>query len=408
MSRLDRLSPRPALRRAVLAGACVGVLTAGAVTGAWGDAEPLDDTPAAATARSAPGGDASRLVSRSGDRWAAAYSPEEYEALRLSLEGEYIGTGIAVQRTAEGLIEVSRVHRGSPAESAGVRPGDRVRTVDGTSVDGRPVTEAVGRLRGSDRTAPAAAGSTVLVGLEREGELWETELARAVLTMDPVTVSRDEPGTTRIHVAGFVQGSAELLRAAVQNAPAGDGLILDLRGNSGGLVTEAAEAAGAFLDGGLVATYDVHGTQRALHASPGGDTDRPMVVLVDGGTMSSAELLAGALQDRNRAVVVGRPTFGKGTVQMPSEQPDGSVAELTVGRYVTPSGTTIEDGQGIVPDLVLTPGEDAEAAATAVLAGLAGETGDLSGPQTGDVSGDQTGDRTGELSEGMSGDRAEE
>jgi carboxyl-terminal processing protease len=95
------------------------------------------------------------------------------------------------------------------------------------------------------------------------------------------------------------------------------------------------------------------------------------VVLVDGGTMSSAELLAGALQDRNRAVVVGRPTFGKGTVQMPSEQPDGSVAELTVGRYATPSGTTIEDGQGIVPDLVLTPGEDAEAKARAVLDGLA-------------------------------------
>lgn len=389
----------------------MGVLTAGAVGGAWGEAEqPADPGPlaAGATAGEGPDGDdgtegegddeegeshgagdgvrgdggdpgedadASRLVSRSGDRWAAAYTAEEYEALRLSLEGEYIGTGIAVRRTAEGAIEVSRVHAESPADAAGVRVGDVLRTVDGVPVAGRPVTEAVGRLRGTDRPRPAGPGSVVRVGLERGGERWDAELERAVLTMEPVTVTRVEPGVTRIHVAGFVLGSGDRLRAAVRDASAGDAVLLDLRGNPGGLITEAAEGAGAFLDGGLVATYDVHGRQQALHARPGGDTSRPVVVLVDGGTMSSAELVAGALQDRNRAVVVGRPTFGKGTVQMPAEQPDGSVAELTVGRYATPSGTTIEEGQGIVPDLVLAPDEDAEAKALAVLAGLADPAG---------------------------------
>jgi carboxyl-terminal processing protease len=382
MSRLDRLPPQPAWRRAVLAGACAGVFTAGVVGGVWGEPERRDDTVPVA-ARPADEADASLLVSRSGDRWAAAYTAEEYEAFKLSLEGEYIGTGIAVRRTAEGRIEVSRVHRDSPAEAAGVLVGDRLRTVDGSSLAGQPVTEAVGRLRGSDESHPAAPGSVVRLGLEREGEVWETELERAVLAMEPVTVSREKPGVTRIRVAGFVLGSADLLRAAVRDAPPGDGVILDLRGNFGGLITEAAESAGAFLDGGLVATYDVHGSQRALHARPGGDTERPVVVLVDGGTMSSAELLAGALQDRNRAVVVGRPTFGKGTVQMPEEQPDGSVAELTVGRYATPSGTTFEDGRGITPDLILTPGEDPEAKAGAVLDGLAGPGGNPVGDGAG-------------------------
>ncbi|WP_103529585.1 S41 family peptidase [Streptomyces sp. SM12] len=363
MSRPDRLRPRPALRRAVLAGACVGVLTAGAVSGSW--EEPRH--PAGPRASQ----DAAQLVSRSGDQWSSAYSAEEYEALRLSLEGEYVGTGIAVRGTDDGRIEVSRVHRGSPADAAGIRAGDRLHSVDGSEADGRPVTEVVGALRGSDGSAPSGPGSTVRVAVERGGERLEQELTRELLTVDPVTAHRSAPGVTEVRVAAFVQGSADLVRAAVENAPPGDGVVLDLRGNAGGLIAEAAGVASVFLDGGVVATYDVHGSQRVLHARPGGDTERGLVVLVDGGTMSSAELLAGALRDRNRAVVVGRPTFGKGTVQMPSEQPDGSVAELTVGTYVTPSGTTIEDGRGIAPDLVPAPGEQAEVTARSVLRGLA-------------------------------------
>lgn len=158
-----------------------------------------------------------------------------------------------------------------------------------------------------------------------------------------------------IKVAAFTKGSGELVRAAVAESATGARIVLDLRGNSGGLVAEAVTAASAFLDGGLVATYDVRGEQRALHAEPGGDTTRPLVALVDGGTMSAAELLTGALQDRGRAVVVGSRTFGKGSVQMPSRLPDGSVAELTVGHYRTPFGRTV-DGSGISPDLEVEEG----------------------------------------------------
>lgn len=317
-------------------------------------------------------GDAARLVSRSGDRWSSAYSAREYESFKRALAGEYVGTGIAVVRTSEGRIEVSRVHQGSPAAHAGIRPGDELRTLDGDPLTGRPVTDAVSQLRGTSRAgSEAGPGSVVLIGLERDGKRWEMSVERARLSAESVTVTREAPGVTRVHVSGFVQGAAESLRAAVDSAPSTEGIILDLRGNAGGLLSEATEAASVFLDGGLVATYDVHGSQRALHAEAGGDTGARLVVLVDGGTMSSAELLAGALQDRNRALLVGAPTFGKGTVQMPSEQPDGSVAELTVGHYATPSGRTVREGEGIIPDVAVEPGEDAAERAHTVLSGLA-------------------------------------
>lgn len=238
---------------------------------------------------------------------------------------------------------------GSPAAVAGIRSGDRLRSVDGKAVDGRPVTEVVSLLRGDAQDA--AAGTTVRLGLERGTRAWSETVRRAQLSTDSATVRQDaESKATVIRVAAFTKGVGDVVRSAVREAPADAGIILDLRGNSGGLVTEAVTAASAFLDGGLVATYDVNGEQRALHADPGGDTTRPLVALVDGGTMSAAELLTGALQDRGRAVVVGTRTFGKGSVQMPSRLPDGSVAELTVGHYRTPSGRGV-DGVGLTPDL---------------------------------------------------------
>ncbi len=172
-----------------------------------------------------------------------------------------------------------------------------------------------------------------------------------------------------IKVAAFTKGAGGKVREAVEAAPGDAGILLDLRANSGGLVTEAVTASSAFLDGGLVATYDVHGEQRALYAEPGGDTERPVVVLVDGGTMSAAELLTGALQDRGRAVTVGSRTFGKGSVQMPSKLPGGSVAELTVGHYRTPAGRSVE-GSGITPDVGAGP--EAQKRAETVLSGLGG------------------------------------
>ncbi|MEU0601725.1 S41 family peptidase [Streptomyces sp. NPDC006393] len=308
---------------------------------------------------------AERAVSRSGDRWGAVYSQGDYEEFQEALDGQYTGVGLWARRERDGRIDVSRVQAGSPAADAGIRRGDRLRSVDGEKVDGLPVTQVLSLLRGDADDAPA--GTAVTLGLQRGTRAWTQTVRRARLSTDPVTERRLADGVTVIKITAFTKGVGEKVRTAVRRSSSGSGIILDLRGNSGGLVTEAVTTASAFLDGGLVATYDVDGTQRALHAGPGGDTARPLVALVDGGTMSAAELLTGALQDRGRAIVVGSRTFGKGSVQMPSRLPDGSVAELTVGHYRTPSGRSV-DGHGITPDL--DAGSDALERARTVLTGL--------------------------------------
>lgn len=358
--------PRRIGRGAALTLVFASVLVAGAATGSLpgaGRENPDDGTRSAApvghhadVARAAeeaaadgtsPMEAAQRAVSRSGDRWAAVYSAGEYEEFEESLDGRYTGVGLWA-RERDGRIEVTKVGSDTPAAEAGIRAGDRLRSVDGRRVDGRPVTEVVSLLRGD--TTGESAGTTVRLGLERGTRAWHETVRRARLSRDTVTVRELPSRVTVIEVGAFTKGSGEQVRTAVRQAPAAGGIVLDLRGNSGGLVAEAVTAASAFLDGGLVATYDVEGEQRALHAEPGGDTARPLVALVDGGTMSAAELLTGALQDRGRAVVVGSRTFGKGSVQMPTELPDGSVVELTVGHYSTPSGRGV-DGHGLTPDL---------------------------------------------------------
>lgn len=305
---------------------------------------------------------AEEVVSRSGDRWGAVYDKKEYEEFEQALDGEYTGVGLTAKRGAGGQVQVARVQHGGPADKADIRAGDLLRTIDGRPVAKRPVTEVVALLRGGDRTS-------VSLGLERDGRAWTEKLMRTTLTTEAVTVRRLGGGAVVIKVVSFTRGSGARVREAVQDAPAGAGVLLDLRGNAGGLVAEAVSAASAFLDGGLVATYDIRGEQRALYATPGGDTERPVVALVDSGTMSAAELVTGALQDRGRAVTVGSRTFGKGSVQMPSRLPDGSVAELTVGHYRTPAGHSV-DGRGITPDLTASQG--AEERAKTVLSGLGG------------------------------------
>jgi carboxyl-terminal processing protease len=323
---------------------------------------------------------AAELVSRSGDRWSAFYSAHEYESFQQALDGKYVGVGLWVRRDPDGAIEVSRVQPASPARRAGIVAGDRLLTVDGKGVTDSPVTDVVARLRGaepddshgdpdSDGAAPAPRpGSAVALGLQRGPRAWTLTVRRVLLSTDALTVTHPAPGITDIVLDSFVHGVGAQVRQALATGDHSQGVLLDLRGNSGGLVNEAVAVASDFLDGGLVATYDIHGVQNVLYAQDSGDTRTPLVVLVDGGTMSAAELLAGALQDRGRAVIVGSRTFGKGSVQMSSTLPDGSAAELTVGHYRTPTGRSV-DGQGIEPDLVADD-SNTQAQARTVLSGL--------------------------------------
>ncbi|MER7753071.1 S41 family peptidase [Kitasatospora sp. NPDC097643] len=374
-------TPRRARQVATLSLVFGVVLLAGAATGAWGDPNEPPRRPSADTApvlrtgvgvATDPAGSAlseqqaEHLLGANGDRWGAYYSAQEYAEFSQGLDGRYLGVGLSVGRGEDGVTEVSRVAPAGPAATAGIVPGDRLLRIGEDQADHLPVTEVVARLRGRD--GERRVGSEVTLAVQRgDGEVRELRLRRVLLDSQQVTAEHLETGVLRIAVRAFTSGVAEQVRAALR-APH-TGVVLDLRGNSGGLVEEAAGTAGIFLDGGPIGSYQERGENRELTAPPGGDQRTPLVVLVDGGTMSAAELLTGALQDRSRAVVVGSRTFGKGTVQQPSRLADGAVLELTVGRYYTPAGRS-PDGTGLAPDVQAGATEDAGALALRVLAGL--------------------------------------
>jgi carboxyl-terminal processing protease len=286
-----------------------------------------------------------------------------------SSTGTYAGVGLWLRREGT-AVAVSQVAEHGPADGAGVRVGDVLLAVDGRATTGFTAAQAAAALRGQ-------TGTVVRVVLSHQGQARSLDLRRAVVASPGVRTEMVGARVGRIVVPAFGHGTgSEVRRAAARLvAQKATGIVLDLRGNPGGLLSEAVETAGAFLDGGEVVTYTRRDEQpQRLHAAPGGDTRTPLVVLVDGGTASAAEVVAGALQDRGRSVVVGGRTFGKGTVQEPHRLADGSSLALTVARYALPSGRSVE-GVGIEPDIQVV-GSGAELArAVDVLTGLLADTG---------------------------------
>ncbi|GAA4607237.1 hypothetical protein GCM10023195_27260 [Actinoallomurus liliacearum] len=212
------------------------------------------------------------------------------------------------------------------------------------------------------------------LAVRRDGVPLRFALVRTAMASHDVSASLTADGVVVIRIAAFTRGVGREVRAAVTGRPRRPGgVLLDLRANPGGLLDEAVDTASVFLPGGLVATFERAGTPpERLMADPGGDTAVPLVVLVDGGTASAAEIVAGSLGDRDRAVIVGSRTFGKGSVQEPLRLADGSAIEVTVGRYRTPSGRNL-DGSGIDPDVAVNanrPPREAERRALTVVRGL--------------------------------------
>jgi carboxyl-terminal processing protease len=254
-----------------------------------------------------------------------------------------------------------------------LQAGDDLVAVGGVPVAGRTVAEVVTGLRGNP-------GSNVSVEVKRGVGTVTTNLRRARIDEDDVSSSMLTPSIESLRIDAFTRGVGRWVRTQVRTAQRQhvQGLVLDLRDNPGGLLDEAVETASAFLAGGPVVSYKQRGSEpKVLDALGGGNTTIPLVVLVDGGTASAAEIVAGALQDRGRAVVVGSQTFGKGSVQAPSQLSDGSALELTVGHYFTPSGRSL-DGVGITPD-VLVPAGSADSVvdqrALEVLSGITADAG---------------------------------
>jgi carboxyl-terminal processing protease len=306
-----------------------------------------------------------------GDRWAHYYSAREYDDVEGRLTGRYSGVGLWLgSEDGDSRVLVASVQPGTPAARAGVQAGDVVTRVGDAAVTGWDISRVAEALRGRP-------DETVELTVERERRTRRFHLVRTKVSGGDVTVTELSERARMIRVGAFTRGTGRQVRAAVTGrSPAGrpdGGVLLDLRGNPGGLVDEAVETASAFLAGGPVVTYEPRGrpVQRRTVTAPG-DARTPLVVLVDAGTASAAEIVAGSLRDRDRAVIVGSRTYGKGSVQEPLRLADGSVIELTVGRYRTPSGRNL-DGVGIEPDVEVSadrPAKAAERRARTVLRGL--------------------------------------
>jgi carboxyl-terminal processing protease len=307
------------------------------------------------------------------DQWSAYYAPADYARFQQVLAGSYTGVGVWIRRGGDGTLRVLSVEPASPAAKAGLQAGDALVAVAGQPVRGRSVADVVTALRGD-------AGSKVTVVVARGSTELTVRLRRAPVNSDDVSASMVTPYVERLRVSAFTRGVGRWVRARVADAAARHlrGIVLDLRGDPGGLLDEAVETSSAFLAGGPVVSYEQRGHPRqVLNAVGGGVTGIPLVVLVDGGTASAAEIVAGALQDRGRAVLIGSRTFGKGSVQAPSQLSDGSALELTVGHYLTPSGRSL-DGVGIDPDLAMPAGTPASVIverAVEVLSGLTADAG---------------------------------
>jgi carboxyl-terminal processing protease len=304
------------------------------------------------------------VVGSLGDQFSSYFTPEEYARYREVTDARFSGVGLSVIGVDEGL-RVTRVYDGSPAKRAGLKPGDLIIAVDGRSLRGVPEETAVSRVKGP-------SGTQVRLRIERDGKPFDRVVTRATVTI-PVVESRmlDDDGDKvgYVALAGFSSGAHGEVRAAVRKlrSQGAKALVFDLRGNPGGLVREAQLVASAFIkEGTIVSTKGRSVRPQTLKAT--GDPvagDLPMVVLVDRGTASSAEIVTGALRDTNRAEVVGTRTFGKGVFQEVVPLSNGGALDITVGQYFTPNGTNLgaglKPGQGVRPEIEAEDDPDTQA-----------------------------------------------
>lgn len=277
-------------------------------------------------------------------------------------EGEFQGIGAHVQMNARGSLVIVSPIEGGPAAAAGIKPGDIILEVDGESLEGLGVLEAVAKIRG-----PKDSIARLLVKHLGALDPEIVEVRRAVIPLESVYL-RSEPGDDFIHVrvTDFYPQTADKLRAVVkQELSAGaKGLILDLRNNGGGLLTASVDIASQFIEDGLV-LYVVEGNKRRTDYQVRSDnrnffTDIPMVVLVNGGSASASEILAGSLQDHKRATVIGDTTFGKGSVNWLRNLSNGGGLYITIAYWYTPDGRLIQ-GEGLEPDIKITERDAQEA-----------------------------------------------
>ncbi len=289
------------------------------------------------------------------DPHSAYLVPDDYQELQAGTSGEFGGLGIEVGME-DGFVKVIAPIDDTPAQQAGVEAGDLVIRLDDTPVKGMSLADAVKVMRGKP-------GTDIVLTIVREGVVRPIRITitRAVIHVTSVRSRPLEPGYGYVRISQFQLRTGESLREAVGKLRegAGDddlkGLVLDLRNNPGGVLNAAVSVSDAFLDNGIIVYTEGRMDDAKLTFSAKGSDildGIPLVVLVNAGSASASEIVAGALQDHGRAVIMGEKTFGKGSVQTILPLGNGSALKLTTARYYTPSGTSIQ-ARGIVPDIAL-------------------------------------------------------
>ncbi|MGD9122855.1 MAG: S41 family peptidase, partial [Desulfobacterales bacterium] len=277
--------------------------------------------------------------------------PEAFEDLQIDTKGKFTGIGIHITMR-DGFVTVISPIEDTPADKAGIIAQDRIIKVDGKQV--KDLREAVSMMRGPK-------GTKVLVTIVRQGEKepLDFELVRDVIPIISVKAIELKPGYGYIRLSQFSGSTTKELEEALNTMESGDipvkGLVLDLRNNGGGLLNQAIQVTDLFLDEGQILSIkgrNKKNTKVYMATPDAAIRNYPLVVLINGGSASASEIVAGALQDQKRALILGTTSFGKGSVQTVETLRDGSGVKLTIARYFTPNGRSIQ-AKGIEPDIVL-------------------------------------------------------
>jgi len=292
------------------------------------------------------------MLKKLNDPYTRFMNPEEFKSMQIDTSGELTGVGIQITKEEEtnNIVVISPIED-TPAAKAGIISKDVIRKVDGKSTEGMELNDVVSLIRGKP-------GTQVTLTIEREGKVKDYTLTRAKIEIHPVRARiENTPNLGKIGYIRLVQFSGNAAQEMKDAIELGEkenvnGYILDLRSNPGGLLYSSVEIARMFIDKGrIVSTVDRVGEVDVHNANGSVLTNKPIVVLVDGGSASASEILSGALQDYHRATIVGTQTFGKGLVQSVRGLGDGSGLAVTIAKYLTPNGRDINK-EGITPDVV--------------------------------------------------------
>lgn len=291
------------------------------------------------------------------DPHSAYLNPEELRESEMVTSGEFGGLGIQVTQE-EGRIKVISPIEGTPADRAGLKPGDVISAIDGKPVDGMTLRDAVNAMRGEP-------GSRIRLGIQRDDDPpFEVAIIRAVITIEPLRW-RLEGNVGYLRIVSFNEKVADGVETAIAEMKRNtggklQGLVIDLRNNPGGLLDQSLAVSDEFLQSGTIVSIRGRelGSDRTFRAERGDLIDGlPIVVLINAGSASASEIVAAALQDHQRATVIGTRSFGKGSVQTVMRLPVEGALKLTTALYYTPSGEAIQ-ARGVIPDVALTGGDD--------------------------------------------------